>query len=149
MTQAIDANPPARACDYSKLRKGGFLPPSYLEHKLGHPRGTEEYRLAVLTLIDSIRFERSDLAAHVRQDRDGVRIMTDLEAEHYSVRQHKIAARKLRRLHRRRASIVRTDFSSEDRALAENADRVSAAMASAVSREARALARKRVFDGDE
>lgn len=126
--------------------KGTYLPPGYLEHRLQMVRGTQPYQLALCELIARIRRERPDLAAHVRQDRDGVRIMFDLEASNYDHDRRRILVRQLRRSAKRRTVIDRTAFGAADRAEAENEDRVASAVASFASREVRAARRKKLFD---
>lgn len=100
-----------------------------------------------MSLIESIRRERPDLAAHAKQERDGVRIMLDLEASHYDHDRRRILVRQLSRSAKRRASIDRSSFSSEDAIDAENEDRIAASVAVSASKAVRAARRKKLFDG--
>jgi hypothetical protein len=139
---------PVRPCRIELLAKGQYLPPGYLEHRWRLVRQTQAYQLQMRALIDRIRSERPDLAAHVRQDRDGIRIMEDLEADTYDHDRRRILVRQLRRSAKRRASIDRAKFSAESRRAAENEDQVASAIAGSCSAAVRAARRKRLFDGD-
>lgn len=132
-------------CDLSLLSKGSYLPPGYLEHKLNEHRESDAFRLAVLELAASIRLARPDLAAHIKIEGHGLRILSDLEAANYNRRQIKNKFRGIQRIAKRRSAIDRTGFSNEDRAIAETDDRVAASAAIEVAKIARANRRKDLF----
>lgn len=118
--------------DWGSLEKGQYLSVEACATALGMPvpklRDTPQGRFALLTLADTIRKRRDDLACHIRTRDSGIEVMLDDEAERHSWRAMQQAIDKHNRYFNSRASLDRTAFDSEQRRAAEAHDFAGARM---------------------
>ena len=87
--------------DYDALEKGCYIPPDEIQAQCEHPRDTKKYQLYVLTLIETIRkhLYANGKSYTVKQDRDGIRILTDEEATEYNASRWDMLKGQLGRTH--------------------------------------------------
>jgi hypothetical protein len=126
MEQSKSENHPL---NFEKLTKGSEISreqieKAYLVQLEKDPNG---YRMSMLRLWQLIEDERPDLL--VRIDGDSLRIMNDLEADDVTARRGVRAVRSLAKNAKRRAVIDRSDFSHEQKRIAESRDRCMTAIA--------------------
>jgi hypothetical protein len=126
--------------DFEGLEKGDVVPCEKIEriYQISHLTDPLAYQLKTLALSKQISDERPDLLARV----EGltVRVMTDLEAEEWTHAQATRAVASIARNARRRAVIDRSEFSEEEKRVAESRDRTITALALMTRKE---LARAR------
>lgn len=108
---------------FGALIKGDVISADEIEKATKTERGTDQYRWAVLGLIEQIRERRDDLEVHLRCERHTIVVMTDEEAEEWSWSEIRRLQKAIFRIIRRRASLVRTGFDTTRLAVSEARDR--------------------------
>lgn len=84
--------------DFSELEKGSYLSPKECEEALGEKRGSKKYQLGLMNLSSEIyRYFQTHFAEVVTTcvHKDGVKVLTDVEASEYNIRGREKALRSL------------------------------------------------------
>ena len=108
-------NPERYPLDFDALNKGDVLTPESLARITSTEVGTPAYQFAILGLRCEIEreLEAAGRPVTVKQDGDGLRILTDEEATDYNHAQLQAGLRKVARSHRRNLLVDRTQLSIE------------------------------------
>jgi hypothetical protein len=110
--------------DFAGLQKDQDIPQAHIEaiYQIKHEDDPDRYRLNMMRLCEEIRKHRDDLC--VRCKNLTVRIMTDREAEHWTVDRHAKHIRGIAKNLSKRAAIDRDEFNDGEKRAAEHWDNV-------------------------
>jgi len=99
--------------DYHTIEKGDCIKPSVCEEKTGKRRGTTEYQFALMALSKKVEADMLDEGrpVTVRVHKDGLRILTDIEASRFN---HDCVKSYLLRMGYSAQRLARVDFSQFD-----------------------------------
>jgi hypothetical protein len=107
--------------DFSNFKKGSWIETNELEFRFGHRAETREFNLLKLQLRGEIE---SQLGIICKEERNRIRLMTDVEADNYRLTQTQHAVSSLRRQHQRASLIDRSSMTAEESRKADSRDRI-------------------------
>jgi cytochrome P450 len=103
--------------DFDTLQKGDVIPVADVERMTGKKQGTDEYKFAVMNIIDRMRdhMKRKELFWTVVSRKSAICVLTDPEAAEHNPNEYEKSRKRLKRLHVQTLAVDTMQLSDEQR----------------------------------